>query len=114
MASACAPTSLSDIVRVPMTALFKSGADWSVYRLQRGRARLTKVDVDHINGHAAEIVSGLSPGDLVIEHPSRNIADGVRAKRRSFRSGDVVEASGNGGDGSSDMSEDITTCEGSG
>jgi len=106
--------SAPDIVRVPMTALFKSGSDWTVYRLQHGRARLTTVHVDHMNGHAAEIVLGLSPGDLVIEHPSRNIADGVRVKRRSLRSGDVVEASGNRDDGSSDLSEDITVCDGSG
>ena len=105
--------SAPDIVRVPMTALFKSGSDWTVYRLQHGRARLTTVRVDHMNGHAAEIVSGLSPGDLVIEHPSRNIADGVRVKRRSLRSGDVVEASGNRDDDGSDLSEDITACDGS-
>jgi HlyD family secretion protein len=106
--------SAPDIVRVPMTALFKSGSDWTVYRLQHGRARLTMVHVDHMNGRAAEIVSGLSPGDLVIEHPSRNIADGVRVKRRSLRSGDVVEASGNRDDDGSDLSEDITACDGSG
>ncbi|WP_373003184.1 hypothetical protein [Hyphomonas sp.] len=106
--------SAPDIVRVPMTALFKSGADWTVFRLQNGRARLTMVHVDHMDGHAAEIVSGLSPGDLVIEHPSRNIADGVRVKRRSLRSGDMVEASGNGDDGNSDLFEDITVCDGSG
>jgi HlyD family secretion protein len=106
--------SAPDIVRVPMTALFKSGSDWTVYRLQHGRARLTTVQLDHMNGHAAEIVLGLSPGDLVIEHPSRNIADGVRVKRRSLRSGDVVEAPGNRDDGSSDLSEDITACDGSG
>ena len=105
--------SAPDIVRVPMTALFKSGSDWTVYRLQHGRARLTMVHVDHMNGRAAEIVSGLSPGDLVIEHPSRNIADGVRVKRRSLRSGDVVEASGNRDDDGSDLSEDITACDGS-
>ena len=106
--------SAPDIVRVPMTALFKSGSDWTVYRLQHGRARLTTVRVDHMNGHAAEIVSGLSSGDLVIEHPSRNIADGVRVKRRSLRSGDVVEASGNGDSRGLDRPEDITACEGSG
>jgi HlyD family secretion protein len=106
--------SAPDIVRVPMTALFKSGADWTVYRLQRGRARLTTVHVDHMNGHAAEIVSGLRPGDLVIEHPSRNIADGVRVKRRSLRSGDVAGDSGNSDSRGSDLPEDITACEGSG
>jgi len=106
--------SAPDIVRVPMTALFKSGSDWTVYRLRRGRARLTTVQVDHMTGHAAEIVSGLSPGDLVIEHPSRNIADGVRVKRRSLRSGGAVEAPGNGDDGQSDASLGVTACDGSG
>ena len=106
--------SAPDIVRVPMTALFKSGADWSVYRVRRGRARLTKVHVEHMNGHAAEIVSGLAQGDLVIEHPSRNIADGVRVKRRSLRSGNVIEEPDSGDISGADVPDDITACEGSG
>ena len=105
--------SATDIIRVPMTALFKSGPEWSVYRLQRGRARLTKIQVDHMNGHAAEIVSGLGQGDLVIEHPSRNIADGVKVKRRSFRVGDFVGEASTAQIATGNGSGDITSCAGS-
>ena len=106
--------SAPDIARVPMTALFKSGSDWTVYRLERGRARLAKVQVDHMNGHSAEILTGLDQGDLVIEHPSRNIADGIRVKQRSLRKGSTLDEISGATVGIVSDSKDITACAGSG
>ncbi|WP_299950657.1 HlyD family efflux transporter periplasmic adaptor subunit [Hyphomonas sp. BRH_c22] len=106
--------SAPDVARVPMTALFKSGSDWTVYRLERGRARLAKVQVDHMNGHSAEILTGLDQGDLVIEHPSRNIADGIRVKQRSFRKGGTLDEISGATVGIVSDSKDITACAGSG
>ncbi|MEH6409326.1 MAG: HlyD family efflux transporter periplasmic adaptor subunit [Hyphomonas sp.] len=106
--------SAPDIARVPMTALFKSGSDWTVYRLERGRARLAKVQVDHMNGHSAEILTGLDKGDLVIEHPSRNIADGIRVKQRSLRKGSTLDEISGATVGIVSDSKDITACAGSG
>jgi len=77
-------------LRVPMTALFKADNRWSVYRLERGRARLTDVDIGHMNGRAAEVLAGLTAGDALIEHPSTRIQDGVRVRTRVLREATFV------------------------
>lgn len=71
------------VLRVPMTALFKSNNQWSVYKVGSGRARLTSIEVGHMNGRAAEVLSGLDAGDMVVEHPSSQITDGVRVRSRA-------------------------------
>jgi HlyD family secretion protein len=65
----------SDVLRVPLAALFRVGSDWTVYRVVDGRAVATPVDIDHRNTRNAEVLSGLSEGDAVILHPSDQISD---------------------------------------
>lgn len=71
-----------DVLRVPLSALFRSGNEWAVYRLENGRARLTKVRIDHRNADMAEIVSGLIKGNEVILYPSDRVEHDVRVARR--------------------------------
>jgi HlyD family secretion protein len=65
----------SDVLRVPLAALFRVGSDWTVYRVVDGRAVATPVDIGHRNTRNAEVLSGLSEGDAVILHPSDQISD---------------------------------------
>ena len=71
-----------NVLRIPMTALFKSNGQWSAYKVQAGRARLTPVHLGHANGRAGEVLGGLEAGDRVVEHPSSQITDGVRVRER--------------------------------
>jgi len=66
-----------DVTQVPISALFREGAQWSVFRVLDGRAALTPVEVGHRNLQTAEILSGVSGDEQVITHPSDRVADGV-------------------------------------
>jgi HlyD family secretion protein len=71
-----------DVLQVPTGALFRRGNDWMTFALEGGRARLTKVDIDHNNGIAAEVRGGLREGQRVILHPPDTIDDGSRVSVR--------------------------------
>ena len=63
---------------IPRTALFY-GADggWQLYRVEDSAARLTEVQLGLVNEVQAEVVEGLSDGDMVIDIPQADLADGV-------------------------------------
>jgi HlyD family secretion protein len=69
-----------DAVRVPISALFRHGSDWAVFRVVDGRAALTTVDIDHRNNRWAEVIEGLAPGDEVVLHPSDRVEDGSKVE----------------------------------
>ena len=71
-----------DIVQLPVAALFRSGGQWAVYRVEEGRAALTPVGIGQENGRMAQIVSGLETGDVVVMYPGPQIHDGIAVKRR--------------------------------
>ena len=68
---------------VPLSALFRRGADWAVFRAVDGHARETRVEIGERNQREARIVSGLGEGDRVILHPSDRVTDGVRISERT-------------------------------
>jgi len=72
----------TDVVKAPTGALFRYGDSWTVFAVEAGRARLKRVEVGQRNGLEAELLKGLSPGELVITHPSDAVRDGVRVARR--------------------------------
>lgn len=71
-----------DVLRVPLSALFRKGEDWAVFTVADGRAHLTTVEIGHRNREMAEVISGLEAGERVILHPSDRVADGVRIELR--------------------------------
>jgi HlyD family secretion protein len=77
-------SSAANVLKVPISALFRTGRAWSVFVVDpRGRARLRRVEAGRMNDEEAEIVRGLAAGDRVILHPSDKVADGVRVSQRS-------------------------------
>lgn len=72
----------ADAVVVPVGALFRKDDNWAVFTVAEGRVQTTLVRIGHRNNRVAEIVSGLSPGDRVILHPSDRIRDRTRVSRR--------------------------------
>lgn len=71
------------VLRVPLGALFRTGDDWTVFRIEGGRAHLVRVGVGHMNGETAEITSGLRAGDTLVLYPGDTISDGSLVERRA-------------------------------
>jgi HlyD family secretion protein len=67
-----------DALRMPISALFRKRNQWSVYTVERGRARSVPIEIGQRNASFAEVLSGLPEGATVIVHPSDRVADGVR------------------------------------
>lgn len=67
---------------VPIGALFRKGDDWAVFTVRDNRARTTSVQIGHRNNRQAEILAGLSAGDVVVLHPSDRVSEGARVAGR--------------------------------
>lgn len=70
-----------DVLRVPSSALFRQGEDWCVFKANGSRAQIQKVVIGHRSPVYAQLLGGLSEGDLVILHPPNSVADGTRIAR---------------------------------
>jgi HlyD family secretion protein len=71
-----------NVLKIPTSALFRVGTEPAVFKVENGVAHQWKVKVGRQNGLEAEILVGLSEGDLVVLHPSDQIQDGVRIRQR--------------------------------
>ncbi len=67
-----------DVLKVPISSLFRQGASWMVFLVEGGRARLRRLEIGHQNGVDAEVVSGADAGRRVVIHPGDTLVDGVR------------------------------------
>lgn len=70
------------VVTVPASAVFRDKERWAVYTVEGGRARLRPIELGHRGRQGVELASGLSPGALVILHPTDRISDGIAIERR--------------------------------
>jgi HlyD family secretion protein len=68
--------------RVPVSALFRSGKEWSVFVVISGVAKLRTVKLGLRNDEHAEALAGLVTGDRVILHPSDKVKDGEAVELR--------------------------------
>ena len=66
----------SEIVTVPVGAVFRRGEEFAVFVDRNGSARLLPVQVGRRNGLQVQILSGLKPGDRVVVHPSDRVSEG--------------------------------------
>ena len=66
-----------DVLRLPISALFREQGDWAVFVVDGETAQLRKVEVGRRNTEFAQVLGGLEAGEVVITHPSDKVADGV-------------------------------------
>ena len=67
-----------NVLKIPASALFRVGQQWSAFVIDNGRARLRPVEVGHRNASEAEITQGLAEGLEVILHPANDLKDDAR------------------------------------
>jgi HlyD family secretion protein len=72
-----------DVLKVPLTALFRDGANWAVFVRESGRGTLRHVSLGKSNGVETEVTTGLAENDVVVLHPSDRVRDGVRIGARA-------------------------------
>ncbi len=70
------------ILKIPLTALFRDGDGWNVFVQRQGKASKQAVVLGQRTGLEAEIISGLSAGDVLVVHPSDKISQGVAIEDR--------------------------------
>jgi HlyD family secretion protein len=75
-------------VRVRSAALVRGSQGWGAWRIVDGRAAWAAVTPGHRGAGHVEVISGLSVGDVVIEHPGEHVVQGLRVRERY--SGDHV------------------------
>jgi HlyD family secretion protein len=66
------------VLKVPASALFRRGDEWALFTIEEGRARERTVTAGHESSTETEILSGVTPGALVIRHPTDRIREGTR------------------------------------
>jgi HlyD family secretion protein len=73
----------ADVLKVPVSSLFRRGEDWVVYVEDGGRARLRPLRLGRRNGSEAHVLEGVGQGDTVVVHPPDTLSDGARIVRRT-------------------------------
>ena len=71
-----------DVLKLPITALFRNGQQWAVFSESGGRARLRPIELGVRNRLEAQVIAGLEEGDRIVLHPSNRVRDGVRIAAR--------------------------------
>lgn len=77
--------SSDDVLRIPISALFRRGDSWATFVMKNGLAQLTKITIGQRNTEYAEVLSGIEPGAKVLLHPSDRVLDGGRIVERVER-----------------------------
>jgi HlyD family secretion protein len=69
-----------DILKIPLSALFRRDQSWSTFVIANGRASVREIKIGHRNESDAEVLSGLMDGESVIVHPPNQLADRMRMR----------------------------------
>lgn len=72
-----------DVLRVPVTALFREARQWAVFVVEDGIAHRRAVEIGHMNGEVAEVLRGLHGGEVVVDFPGDAVTDGAHVVARN-------------------------------
>jgi len=70
----------ADVLKIPGSATFRGKDGWSVFVIEKARARKRSVQVGHRNQTEAEILNGIRDGEEVILYPSNQLREDVRVR----------------------------------
>jgi HlyD family secretion protein len=71
-----------DVLQVPLSATFRDREAWSVFVVERSTVSLRHVTLGKRNALFSEVMTGLVAGEMVVTHPSDDLADGVSVVAR--------------------------------
>ena len=71
-----------DVLQVPISAVFREGDGWAVFRISDGIAERVPVTLGQRGESAVEVLDGLSEGDRVVTHPPDALAPGGKVAER--------------------------------
>ena len=71
-----------NVLKVPLTALFRVGADWALFVREDGKAVRRIVEIGNRTAREAQVISGLASGEHIVVYPGEGIDDGVRIRSR--------------------------------
>lgn len=63
-------------LQVPISALFRTGNEWSAFVVEGQRLRTASLRIGNMNNEMAEVLDGLEAGDIVVVHPSDSVEAG--------------------------------------
>jgi ABC-type glutathione transport system ATPase component len=66
-----------DVLKIPSSALFRTGDTWSVFVVEGSKAYRRAVQVGQRTPFDAEILNGLGDAAQVVVHPSNELSDGT-------------------------------------
>lgn len=66
-----------DVLKIPVSALFRAEHRWAVWVVEGGVATLRTIEVGRREGLEVEVVAGLEQGEQVVIHPSDAVKEGV-------------------------------------
>ena len=72
----------SQVIKVPLSALFRENETWSVFKVVDGIVTTQSVTIGKRNDRYAEVSDGLSQGDEIILHPSNQLSNGTKVEQR--------------------------------
>ncbi|MDJ0917578.1 MAG: HlyD family efflux transporter periplasmic adaptor subunit [Woeseiaceae bacterium] len=71
-----------NVLRVPMTALFRDGSDWALFVNTNGLAEKRILEVGNTTSSQAQIIAGLEDGEEFVLYPGESVEEGVRIAAR--------------------------------
>lgn len=72
----------AQVLKVPVSALFRCAEAWCVFIVMQHRAEHHRIELGPRNAFHAEVRHGLNQGDHVILHPSERLSNGTRVRPR--------------------------------
>ena len=71
-----------DVLQVPVSALYRCGQAWCVFKVDNNRAYLQTVAIGQRNALAASVIAGLESGEQVILHPNEQVEPRRKVRAR--------------------------------
>ena len=66
-----------DVLKVPLSALFRCDRDWCAFVVKEGKVHRQRVEIGPRSNFEAAIEGGLREGEMVILHPTEQIKEGI-------------------------------------
>lgn len=67
-----------NVLQIPASALFRDGDGWAAYIVERDKAVKRRLAIGKRNALAAQVLSGIKAGEVVIVHPDDQVREGVK------------------------------------